>query len=675
MNINEAQVKAIHHKNGPMLVLAGPGSGKTLVITRRTQNLIEEYGVNPSNILVITFTKATATEMKERFYRLTGGQGKGVNFGTFHAVYFTILKYAYHFTSSNIIRDDQKKQYFKEIIQQLQLESQLELEDESEFISGVSSEISFVKGERMDINYYYSINCSEEIFTQIYQSYEAKLRNANLIDFDDMLVLCYELLKERSDILAMWQKKFQYILIDEFQDINQVQYDIIRLLALPKNNLFIVGDDDQSIYRFRGAKPEIMLNFDKDYPTCKKILLDINYRSTGNIVACAANLIKNNSRRFSKDIRSMQTEGHKVMINSFKELKEQNSMVVANILQYYKAGIPFSNMAVLFRTNTQPGALIEKLMEYNVPFQMKDMIPNIYDHWIATNIISYIKIALGQQDRALFLQIANRPKRYLNRDCFKESKVDFLRLREYYGDKDWMLDRIDKLEYDLAMLKGMNPFSAINYIRKGIGYEEYLKEYAVFRRIKIEELIDTLNELQETAREFKTFEDWFSHIDNYRIELKEQADHKRKKDADCVAMATMHSSKGLEYQVVFIIDSNEGITPHHKAILEEDMDEERRLFYVAVTRAKEYLHIYSVRERYNKELESSRFIGELLLDCDALVPGTIIEHKTYGIGMIKSNVDGRIVIYFDRLKKERTLDLSFCLQNSLLKISDIQKKS
>ncbi len=671
MNINEAQLKAIHHKKGPMLVLAGPGSGKTLVITRRTQNLVEEYGVNPRNILVITFTKASAEEMKERFYRLTGGHGKGVNFGTFHAVYFTILKYAYHFTSSNIIRDDQKKQYFKEIIQHLQLE----LEDEGDFISGVSSEISLVKGERMDIDYYYSINCSEEIFKQIYQSYEAKLRNANLIDFDDMLVMCYELLKERPDILAMWQKKFQYILIDEFQDINQVQYDIIRLLALPENNLFIVGDDDQSIYRFRGAKPEIMLNFDKDYPACKKILLDINYRSTANIVACAANLVKNNTRRFSKDIRSIQAEGHEVIINSFKGLKEQNSMVVANILQYYKAGISFSNMAVLFRTNTQPRALIEKLMEYNVPFQMKDMIPNIYDHWIATNVIAYIKIALGNKDRSLFLQIANRPKRYLNRECFKEPKVDFYRLREYYGDKDWMLDRIDKLEYDLAMIKKMNPFSAINYIRKGIGYEDYLKEYAEFRRIKLEELMDTLNELQEASREFKTFEDWFTHIDNYRKELKEQADYKNNKDMDCVAMATMHSSKGLEYQIVFIIDSNEGITPHHKALLEEDMEEERRLFYVAITRAKEYLHIYSVKERYNKELVGSRFIGELLLDCEALVAGTMIEHKTFGAGLIKSNTNGKLVIYFDRLKKERTLDLSFCLQNSLLKISHIQKKN
>lgn len=664
MNVNQSQLNAIKHNKGPMLVLAGPGSGKTLVITRRTQQLIEEYGVNPNNILVITFTKAAAEEMKERFHRLTGGKSTGVNFGTFHAIYFTILKYAYHYNANNIIRDDQKNQYFKEIIEQ----HELELEDEKEFILNLSSEISLVKGERMNLDHYYSINCSEEIFKKIYQAYETKLRNANLIDFDDMLVLCYELLTERADILAIWQKKYQYILIDEFQDINKVQYDIIRLLALPENNLFIVGDDDQSIYRFRGAKPEIMLNFNKDYPEGKRILLDINYRSTAKIVTSAAILVKNNSKRFLKNIRAIKEEGQDVIIKSFKELKEQNSMVVANILQYYKNGIPFSNMAILFRTNTQPRALIEKLMEYNVPFQMKDMIPNIYDHWVAGNVISYIKLAMGNRDRALFLQIANRPKRYLNRECFEDSKVEFVRMREYYGDKDWMLDRIDKLEYDLDLMKNMSPYAAINYIRKGICYEEYLKEYADFRRIKVEELMDTLNELQETAREYKTYEAWFAHIEDYQKELRKQADNRQKKDKDSVAMATMHSSKGLEYQVVFIIDANEGITPHHKAVLEADMEEERRLFYVAMTRAKEFLHIYSVKERYNKELTCSRFVGELLLDRESLIAGTEVLHKTYGRGIIKSNDQGKLVIFFEQLKKERTLDLEFCLQNMLLSI-------
>lgn len=665
MEVNQSQLNAINHDKGPMLVLAGPGSGKTLVITRRTEQLINRYGINPQNILVITFTRAAAEEMKERFLRLTGDKGQGVNFGTFHAVFFTILKYAYHYSAANIIKEEQKNRIFREIIEHLDYE----IEDEKEFISGITSEISLVKGERMDLEHYYSINCSEEIFKKIYLDYDNRLRKENLIDFDDMLVLCYELLKERADILSLWQNKFKYILIDEFQDINKVQYDIIKLLALPENNLFIVGDDDQSIYRFRGAKPEIMLNFEKDYPQGKRVLLDINYRSTEKIVACSASLVKNNTKRFSKHIHARNQGGQDVVIKSFKELKEQNSMVVAGILQYYKAGIPFSDMAILFRTNTQPRALIDKLMEYNVPFQMKDMIPNLYDHWIAVNIITYIRLAAGNRDRALFIQIANRPKRYLSRECFGEPQVDFARLREFYRDKDWMAERINRLEYDLELMKTMSPYAAINYIRKGIGYEDYLTEYAAFRRIKAEELFDTLNELQDSAREYHTYEDWFRHISEYQEELKNQAQN-QKQDRNSVALVTMHSSKGLEYKAVFIVDANEGITPHRKAMLEADLEEERRLFYVAVTRAKEYLHIYSVKERYNKELPCSRFVGELLLDRDSLKAGTRIWHKTFGAGIIKSNDKGKLVIYFDELKRERILDLEFCIQNMLLTIRE-----
>lgn len=665
MEMNQAQINAINHNTGPMLVLAGPGSGKTLVITKRTQKLIEEYGVNPHNILVITFTKATAKEMKERFETLTEGRGSGVNFGTFHAIFFTVLKYAYQYSASNIIRDEQRNLFLREIVEQLSLE----IDDQKEFISGILSEISLVKGERMDIEHYYSINCSEDIFKKIYCAYDSRLRKANLIDFDDMLVLCYELLTGRPDILAIWQNKYQYILIDEFQDINKVQYDIIRLLALPQNNLFIVGDDDQSIYRFRGAKPDIMLNFNKDYPQGKQILLDINYRSTERIVSKAAALIKNNGKRFQKNIRAIKKSGQDIAIMNFKELKEQNSMVVADILKSYKKGIPFSQIAVLFRTNTQPRALIDKLMEYNIPFQMKDVIPNIYDHWIASNIIAYIRIALGSRDRALFLQVANRPKRYLSRECFEDPIVDFSKIRNFYGDKEWMIDRIDKLLFDLELLKSMSPYAAIQYIRKAIGYEEYLTEYAQFRRIKVEELLDTLNELQEAAKDYNTFAEWFNHISEYQAELKRQAQQK-KYNKDSVSLATMHSSKGLEYQVVFIVDANEGITPHRKAVLEADLEEERRLFYVAMTRAKEYLHIYSVKDRYNKELTCSRFVGELLLDREGLKAGIEVEHKTYGLGQIKKNQNGKITIYFIELKKERTLDLEFCIQNQLLIIKE-----
>lgn len=671
MTLSEAQKEAITHKQGPMLVLAGPGSGKTLVITKRTQHLIEEYGINPARILVITFTKAAAEEMKERFIKLMEGKNLGVNFGTFHAVFFKILRYAYNYNASNIISDEQKYRYYKELIDELEIE----IEDEKEFIEGISSEISLVKSEKMDINNYYSMNCSEDNFAKLYAGYERKLRKANLIDFDDMLLLCYELLVARPDILALWQHKYEYILIDEFQDINKIQYDIIRLLAKPQDNLFIVGDDDQSIYRFRGAKPEIMLNFSKDYPKAKQVLLNYNYRSKGKIVNAALRVVKNNSKRYEKEITTIHEDGDEVEIKVAADLPEENKMVLELIHEYHKKGYAYNQIAILYRTNTQPGALVEKLMEYNIPFRMRDAIPNIYEHWITKNILAYIKIAMGSRDRSLFLEIINRPKRYISRDCFGNPVVDLNRVKEYYSDRSYVIERIEKLEYDLALLKKTNPFAAITYIRRAIGYDDYLREYADFRRMKVDELYDILSELQENSRDFKTYEEWFAHMEAYQEELKRQVEQRKNKSYDGVSLSTFHASKGLEYDVVIIIDANEGITPHRKALLLEDMEEERRMFYVAMTRAKQRVHIFSVKERFHKELAFSRFVGEILIDRELLVKGAKVVHKMYGEGVVIENRDGKLSVKFDKIFLPKTLDVEFCIRGQLIELSKVESKS
>lgn len=327
MAFNEAQIKAVNHFQGPMMVLSGPGSGKTTVITHRTKKLIEEYGVNPSNILVITFTKKAAAEMSQRFNSLVGGEKYRVTFGTFHAVYFKILKYAYNYNAANILREEQKIDIIKEIINYLKLE----IDDESEFIQNIISEISLVKGDMLNIDHYYSKSCSESIFKNIYKRYNDRLISLNLIDFDDMLVMCYELLSKRPDILKLWQDKYQYILIDEFQDISTVQYKVIKLLALPQNNLFIVGDDDQSIYRFRGAKPEIMQSFPKDYREAKQVLLDTNYRSNEAVVRLSVKLINNNTVRYKKQLKWVKTSSEAVEIKEFKSQIEECSFIIDSI--------------------------------------------------------------------------------------------------------------------------------------------------------------------------------------------------------------------------------------------------------------------------------------------------------------------------------------------------------
>lgn len=606
MGLTETQFRAVAHGTGPCLCLAGPGSGKTTVITERTKYLIQHDKVNPMEILVITFTKAAATEMKERFQRLMGEGRCPVTFGTFHAVFFHMLKQAYHYTGGNILKEEEKYQILKEIVERLDLE----LEDEAEFLAGITSEISLIKNDRICLDHYYSKNCSEEIFRNIYQQYQARLERGNKLDFDDMLVYTYELLKERQDICEGWQRRYSYILIDEFQDINSIQYEIVKMLASPRNNLFIVGDDDQSIYRFRGARPEIMLNFHQDYPEAVTILLEENFRSTDCIIESAARVIAHNTTRFQKQIRGVKGMGEKLELHSFANQGLENKHLVERVRNYRAEGYQYKDIAILVRTNTGARLLVEKFMEYNLPFRMRDTMPNIYEHWITKNIISYIRIALGNRERKEFLQIINRPKRYVSRESLDAPEISFEALRTCYKEKEWMLDRIDRLEYDLSMLRKMNPYAAINFIRYGIGYEEYLSEYAQYRRIKPEELYEVLNELQEAAKGFTAFESWFAHMEEYKKALQEQAKEQNREE-DAVAFTTLHSSKGLEFPIVFIVDAHDGNMPHRKAVLDTDIQEERRMFYVGMTRAKERLHIYYAKERYGQKLTVSRFLEEM----------------------------------------------------------------
>lgn len=606
MGFNEAQTKAICHKNGPAMVLAGPGSGKTLVITRRVEYLIKKYGVRPEQILVITFTKAAAKEMRERFAKITKDDRFPVTFGTFHGIYYGILKWAYRMNASNIFSEEEKMMLLREVIAGMELE----IEDEKEFLQGIASEIGQIKNNRLSLEEYESSNCSDQMFRQIYEEYERRRKLLKKIDFDDMLVLCYELFQKRPDILQMWQKKFQYILIDEFQDINQVQYDVIRMLALPENNLFIVGDDDQSIYRFRGARPEIMLGFSKDYPNAKSIILDVNYRSTKAVVSAARRVIERNKNRYQKEIITVNEQGDNVHIQEVRHPVEESHYVREQIAKAVAAGTEPSQIAVLYRTNTEPRALVETFMEYHIPFQMKEHLPNLYEHFIGRDFQAYMRMALGGRDRGDFLMIMNRPNRYIGRDSVDRGEISFENLRKYYMEKDWMVDRIDQLEVDLKVIRRMTPYAAIQYIRKSVGYDLFLNEYAIKRKMKLEDLQELIREMEERAKEFKTIEEWFAHIEKYTEELRLQA-VTRTENRNAVSLMTFHAAKGLEYDTVFIIGANEDVTPYKKAELPEEMEEERRMFYVAMTRAKKHLTISYVREKNGKAMEQSRFLGEL----------------------------------------------------------------
>ena len=587
------------------MVLAGPGSGKTSVIVERTAYMINEGKISASSILVVTFSRAAAVEMKERFLKFVNRDRSEVTFGTFHGIFYGILKAAYNLNASNILSEEEKYSILREMTEKFGQE----MEQEGDFLEEIAKEISVVKGNCISLEHYYASCCSDEVFREIYNGYKNALRTRRKLDFDDMILCCYELFSQRPDILKAWQKKFVYILVDEFQDINSLQYKILQMLAAPANNLFIVGDDDQSIYHFRGARPEIMLNFTRDYPGAETVLLDVNYRCSGNILKTAMNVINCNKKRFRKKLTTPNDVGMPVTCKVFDNPREEAVCVAAALKKRLEKGEKLENTAILLRTNQEAESLITAFMEYQIPFTMKEQLPDLYRHWICRNLLAYLHMAAGDRSRKNFLELMNRPNRYISRDALKNSQISFHDLREYYKDKDWMCDRITTLETHLRILGTLSPFAAVNFIRKGMGYEEYLREYAQFRRLKPEELLEILDRIHESTRGMKNLKQWEDYIEDYTEKLNEQA--KRQRDRkEGVTVSTLHAVKGLEYDIVYILNVNEGSIPYRKAVLAEAVEEERRLFYVGMTRARRKLVLAYVNRQYEKEREPSRFLEE-----------------------------------------------------------------
>lgn len=608
MSFNQAQKKAIAHANGPCLVLAGPGSGKTLTIVNRIKNLIEKQKVRPEEILVITFTKYAAAEMKMRVKSMMQGKNLPITMGTFHGIYYGILKWAYKLGPQNILSEEEKYQMVRQIVSR----KEIEIFDEEDFLQEIVMEIGLVRNNRQKIEEYEAKRCSTEVFREIYNEYETLRKQIRKIDFDDMLVLCYQLFVQRPDVLKMWQGKFKYILVDEFQDINQVQYDVIKMLAAPENNLFVVGDDDQSIYSFRGADAKIMFQFKKDYPESDQILLDVNYRSTANIVQNARKVIEHNQVRFQKNISAKKKVGLSLHVQETADSNEESDYIAEKIAERVQNGVKLEEIAVLYRTHTDARALVEKLSESKIPFQMKEKMPNLYQHFIAKDVMAYFRLATGKGSRGDLLQIMNRPKRYLARESVSGSdKMMFEEMRKFYDEKDWMQDRIDQLELDLRILGKITPYGALNYLRKKVGYDDFLREYTQIRKMQMQDLTDILAELEEAMKPFETIGEWFEHVEEYTrtIRLCEQ---KKEMERNGVRLMTLHAAKGLEFDTVFIIQTNEGRIPYQKSLREDNEEEERRLFYVGMTRAKELLQITYVKQKNGKAKEPSRFIDELL---------------------------------------------------------------
>ena len=603
-NYSSNQKKAIEHGAGPLMVLAGPGSGKTFVITHRIKYLIEGPGINPAHILVVTFSRAAAKEMKDRFEKLC--KKSPVTFGTFHSVFFNLLKTAYGFSSEQIASDELRYTLIKELIKRNSIEN----EDINTLAGNLLNEIALVKQDNISIKNYYSNSISSDTFKKIYSDYESELEARGKLDFEDMLSLTYELLSERSDILKAVQNRYRYILVDEFQDINFLQYNIIKLMAGEKQNITVVGDDDQSIYRFRGARPEIMLGFERDFRNVKKVFLDINFRSSTQIVNASTKLISFNSKRFPKNFKAKNGDGAPVSLIEFKNPFLEVNSIIKDIKDYIKSGQDINNIAVLYRTNLSPRLLIERLMRNNIPFTIRDAIPNLFDHWVAKDIISYIKLAINMGDKSDLLRISNKPNRYISRDSLSSSRANIETLFDYYDDKSYMIKRIVELREHLRTIKNLKPATALRYIRNVVGYDEYIEEYCDMNGVESDDCYSILGDLENSAAEYNTFNDWFVHMDEYKDELIEARKKSNENDKG-VSLMTFHSSKGLEFDIVYIIDVNEGSVPYKKAKGVDEIEEERRMFYVAMTRARKKLFICYCVENFGKSIGKSDFVIEL----------------------------------------------------------------
>ena len=602
---NSSQTAAITHEFGPVLCLAGPGSGKTFTLTHRIRHLILEKQIDPAKILVITFSKAAARQMEQRFYQLMNDQYYPVHFGTFHAIFFQILSRYQGYMTKDILTFSQKKKYLKMVLFQLDYPGKMDIES----METMLSHISYIKNKH-DLSYVSEIEKNIPQFKKIYIQYNALIRQEHKLDFDDMLVLCYELLQKRQDIWEEYAGLFEHVLIDEYQDMNPIQYEIIKGLIKPHGNLFAVGDDDQSIYGFRGSDPSIMLRFQNDFTNGTIIPLNKNYRSTKGIVNFAKQIIGENKIRYDKEVIAVK-EGNGVQLKAYESKEEQYKDLIEKFHRAKTDG-NLENHACLFRTNMDASYLAEMLLKEKIPYVMKEKLYNPYEHFICRDFIHYLHLKEGDFSIHEFVPVMNRPLRYISREAIDTLKgqVDLDRLKNFYASKEYMIKNIQKLEYDLMRMKKMDLFAAINYIRKGIGYDAYLKKQAMEQKISADEYMKTADELQKRFGMFGNLEELEMHIDNYR-ETIEKTNQNQQVQKEGVHIMTYHASKGLEFDIVHLPDCNEGNIPYKKSTTKEQIEEERRLFYVAITRAKEQVHITYVEGSAARQHLVSRFLNNV----------------------------------------------------------------
>lgn len=670
---NAAQEEAINTLKGPVLLISCPGSGKTTTLVRRIHNLIQ-HGVPANKILMVTFTRDAAKGMAEKYAKMYSDKA-GVTFATIHSLCFNILKIEGLAANDDVIQEDKKLEFMAGF-----LRSRGFYRDAWEMACAAATAISVCKNNYQKPSEVDAVGISADVLKMVYDAYENWKTDEGLIDYDDMLTLCLHALQNDEERLSRYQKRFAFIQCDEYQDTNFIQRDILYLLSADNHNLCVVGDDDQSIYGFRGAKPEIMLSFQRDFPNAKVIRMGINYRSGGLVVNMAGQLIARNKSRFEKELFSSRGEdgfAGKVNIKKFENRQAEMKKLVDEIKRSHMNGVPYNEMAVLFRTNIQAQHPVLALSKAEIPYYSTETVKSIYESFIFDDFKTYVKLGCGLGGQREMLSILNHPNRYFKEAVFRKASYTSKSLmaaakESTAGAEHWKVKKAREAIEDWMTAFGAGAIS-MNDAPKDVfrrlmymDYEKYIESYAKLRNYDAEDLMAIYDELRKDAGNYPTLSEWFDAADKYIAKLHQEM---RKKDKDGVVITTMHRAKGLEWKKVWIIDADEGLCPHKKCCSDPaSLEEERRLFYVAMTRAKDDLCIMHSGwpSRFLEEFDKNKRGNITSKKIPKHLAGHGVTHSQFGDGYVVRYEPGRIIIKFPK-KGEKTFQFPEGFQKGWLK--------
>ena len=686
ISLNDQQISAVLHKDGPAIILAVPGAGKTTTLICRTANLIINHGIRPNDILSITFSKASANDMKHRFTKMFGDvTSENIHFSTIHSFAFTILRHYCNSKQSNLpvlIEGEDSPISKASLLKSIYFEVNQEYisEDRLEELSNV---IGYIKNMLIDVKTMKDDEFDIANLKEIITKYENVKRQKQYMDYDDLLVYAFKILKQSKLILNDIRNRYRYIQVDEGQDTSKIQHEIIKMIAAPNNNLFMVADDDQSIYGFRGAYPKFLLEFKQFYSTANVYYMEENYRSTMNIVSTANEFIKRNTQRYAKNLFANNEAGNKVNILSFNNEKDQFNHIINEIKKHRK----LSDIAVLFRNNVSSIPLIDILDRNNISFYTRDKKMNFFNHWITQDIMAFIQLGLDDKDINSFEKVYYKMNLYIskdmlnyvksNRDAYKKPVFDILLSSSQINQSQ--KENILRVKHFIRQIPKKDPLKAIQIIEQHISYKEYLQQSSKKNGCSVETANNILSTLKSIAASLEKAKDLINRIKEIKTII-EAATKNRGKDV--VTLSTIHSAKGLEFEEIYMIDLIDGLFPTYNSIdsyekgKKEGLEEERRLFYVGITRGKRDVTLISINSKNGEKVITSRFVREVDIIVNGkketankskIKKGDRIVHNHFGKGkVVKINKDMMEVVFNDNQRK--TLSIDLCINSNLLSL-------